>query len=74
MPGNRSVSQTGNHPSEGATALVDGHNAMGMVSACYGTEVGIRLAREYGSSTVSITGSNHLAHVPIMQKWLPKPT
>ena len=45
---------------KGATALVNGHNAMGMVAAKFGMEHAIKLAREFGSSTVSITGSNHL--------------
>jgi LDH2 family malate/lactate/ureidoglycolate dehydrogenase len=45
---------------KGAIALVDGRNAIGMVSAAYATEVAIEMAREYGSATVSVTGSNHL--------------
>jgi LDH2 family malate/lactate/ureidoglycolate dehydrogenase len=44
----------------GATALVDGKNSMGMVAASFGTRLAIELAREFGSATVSITGSNHL--------------
>lgn len=43
----------------GATALVDGKNAMGMVAASYGMEVAIDLAKKFGTSAVSITGSNH---------------
>lgn len=43
----------------GATALVDGHNAMGMVVGEYGMNLAIDLARKYGTSAVSITGSNH---------------
>ena len=43
----------------GATALVDGHNAMGMVAASYGMNLAVDLARKYGTSAVSITGSNH---------------
>lgn len=43
----------------GATALVDGKNAMGMVVGEYGMNLAIDLARTYGTSAVSITGSNH---------------
>lgn len=43
----------------GATALVDGKNAMGMVAATYGMNLAIELAKKYGTSAVSITGSNH---------------
>lgn len=43
----------------GATALVDGGNAMGMVVGEYGMNLAIDLARKYGTSAVSITGSNH---------------
>lgn len=45
---------------KGPTIVVDGHNAMGQVVGRFATERGIDLAREYGSSTVSVTGSNHL--------------
>lgn len=44
----------------GATALVDGHNAIGMVSAAYGMQLAIDIAKKQGTSAVSITGSNHL--------------
>lgn len=44
----------------GSTALVDGHNAIGMVSASYGMELAIDIAKKQGTSAVSITGSNHL--------------
>jgi len=43
----------------GATALVDGHNAMGMVVGNYSMDLAIDLAKKYGTSAVSITGSNH---------------
>lgn len=43
----------------GATALVDGHNAMGMIVGEYGMKLAIDLARQHGTSAVSITGSNH---------------
>jgi len=43
----------------GATALVDGHNAMGMIAATYGMNLAIDLAKKYGTSAVSITNSNH---------------
>jgi len=44
----------------GATALVDGNNAMGMVAAKKGMDLAIELAKTYGTSAVSVTGSNHL--------------
>lgn len=44
----------------GATALVDGHNAMGQVAAYYGMEKAIELAEKYGTSSVSIKNSNHM--------------
>ncbi len=44
----------------GAFALVDGDNAMGQVAASYAANVAIEKAREYGSSTVAIRGSNHI--------------
>ena len=44
----------------GSTALIDGKNSMGMISAVFGTKLAIEMAREFGSATVSITGSNHL--------------
>lgn len=43
----------------GATALIDGHNAMGMVVGTYSMETAIHLAGKYGTSAVSVTGSNH---------------
>ena len=43
----------------GATALVNGHNAMGMVVGEYGMKLAIEMARKNGTSAVSITGSNH---------------
>lgn len=43
----------------GATALVDGKNSMGMIASEYGMNVAIDLARKYGTSAVSVTGSNH---------------
>lgn len=43
----------------GATALVDGKNAMGMVVGNYSMNLAIELAKEHGTSAVSITGSNH---------------
>lgn len=44
----------------GSTALVDGHNAIGIVSAAYGMELAIDIAKKQGTSAVSITGGNHL--------------
>lgn len=44
----------------GSTALVDGNNAIGMVSAAYGMELAIDIAKKQGTSAVSVTGSNHL--------------
>lgn len=46
--------------SKGPTILIDAHNAMGQVAAQFATECAIDLAKKYGSSTVSVTGSNHL--------------
>lgn len=43
-----------------ATALVDGHNAMGMVTADFATRHAIELGKKYGTATVSVTGGNHL--------------
>jgi LDH2 family malate/lactate/ureidoglycolate dehydrogenase len=43
-----------------ATALVDGRNSMGMVAGKFATDLAIRLARNAGSSSVSVMGSNHL--------------
>jgi LDH2 family malate/lactate/ureidoglycolate dehydrogenase len=45
---------------KGATALVDANNAMGMVAGNHATDLAIGLAREFGSATVSVTGSNHI--------------
>ena len=44
----------------GATALVDGHDAMGHVVADYAVKLAIRKAKEHGTSAVSVTGSNHM--------------
>ncbi|MGH0051919.1 MAG: Ldh family oxidoreductase, partial [Sphaerochaetaceae bacterium] len=44
----------------GATALVDAHNAMGQVAGVYAMDHAIELAKQYGTSAVSVTGSNHL--------------
>lgn len=43
----------------GATALVDGHNAMGQVVSQYAMDLAIEKARQYGTSAVSCTGSGH---------------
>ncbi len=43
----------------GATALVDGCNAMGMVVGEYAMNLAIDLAKKHGTSAVSTTGSNH---------------
>ena len=43
----------------GATALIDAHNCMGMISCEFGMKLAIDIARKYGTSAVSITGSNH---------------
>lgn len=45
---------------EGATALVDGDNAMGQVVGKYAMDLAVGLAKKYGTGTVSVTGSNHL--------------
>ncbi len=43
----------------GATALVDGNNAMGMVVGEYAMGLAIDIAKKYGTAAVSVTGSNH---------------
>lgn len=43
----------------GATALVNGNNAMGMVVCEFAMNLAIDIARKYGTSAVSVTGSNH---------------
>ena len=43
----------------GATALVDGKNAMGMITGEYAMNLAIDLAKKYGTSAVSVTGGNH---------------
>lgn len=43
-----------------ASALVDGHNGMGMVVAAFATELAISMGKKSGSAAVSMTGSNHL--------------
>jgi LDH2 family malate/lactate/ureidoglycolate dehydrogenase len=42
-----------------ATALVDGHNAMGQVVAVYAMKIAIQKARQCGSAAVSIKRGNH---------------
>jgi LDH2 family malate/lactate/ureidoglycolate dehydrogenase len=42
-----------------ATALVDGHNAMGQVAAVYAMKIAIEKARQCGSAAVSIKRGNH---------------
>lgn len=43
----------------GGTALIDGGNAMGMVTGKFAMEKAIELARKCGTSAVSVTSSNH---------------
>ena len=43
----------------GATALVNGNNAMGQVTGVYATKIAIEKAKQHGTSTVSITRGNH---------------
>jgi LDH2 family malate/lactate/ureidoglycolate dehydrogenase len=45
--------------SRGATALIDGHNAMGQVVSCCAMNLAIEKAAEHGVSFVSVRGSNH---------------
>lgn len=45
--------------STGATALVDGRHAMGQVAGTFAMREAIRLAREHGTSFVSVRRSNH---------------
>jgi LDH2 family malate/lactate/ureidoglycolate dehydrogenase len=44
----------------GATALVNGHNAMGQVVGVYAMRLAIEKAKQYGTSAVSIVHGNHL--------------
>ena len=44
---------------KGATALVDGHNAMGQVASFFAMKLAVEKAKEFGTSAVSVTGSNH---------------
>jgi LDH2 family malate/lactate/ureidoglycolate dehydrogenase len=44
---------------KGATALVDGGNAMGQVVAVHAMEVAIGLAAQHGTGSVAVRGSNH---------------
>lgn len=43
----------------GATALIDGHNAMGQVASDFAVKLAIKKAKEFGTSAVSVTGSGH---------------
>lgn len=43
----------------GATALVDGHNAMGQVVSDFAMKLAIKKGKQYGTAAVSVTGSNH---------------
>ena len=43
----------------GATALVNGNNAMGQVATVYAMKVAIEKAKQHGTSAVSIAKSNH---------------
>ena len=43
-----------------ASALVDGKNSMGMVASKFGMDLAIAMAKQAGSATVSVMGSNHL--------------
>ena len=44
----------------GATALVNGHNAMGQVAGVYAMKIAIEKAKQHGTSAVSIVRSNHI--------------
>lgn len=62
------IMQGGNNPKgrpeiirgKGPTVVVQGNNAMGQVACDYAMKVAIEKAREFGSSAVSVTGSNHI--------------
>ncbi|MDR1317605.1 MAG: Ldh family oxidoreductase [Spirochaetales bacterium] len=43
----------------GATALIDGHNAMGQVVGVYAMNIAIEKAKQHGTSAVSIVNGNH---------------
>ena len=53
----------------GATAVVDGHNAMGQIVAAQSMGVALALAGEHGSGSVAVRQSNHFgtcAHYALM--------
>ncbi len=45
---------------KGGTVLVDGDNAMGPVVGIFAMKEAVGLAREFGSATASVYGSNHI--------------
>jgi len=45
--------------SMGATAVMEGHNAMGQVVGVHAMKLAIEKAREYGTGFVAVRGSNH---------------
>jgi LDH2 family malate/lactate/ureidoglycolate dehydrogenase len=47
----------------GATAVVDGGLGFGQVSAAFGTDLVIKLAREHGIATVSLSRTNHVGRL-----------
>lgn len=47
----------------GATAVVDGALGFGQVTAAFGTELVLKLAREHGIAAVSLARSNHLGRL-----------
>ena len=57
----------------GATALVDGGNAMGMVVGEYGMNLAIDLARKHGTSAVSLPAATTSAPVRITCRWRQTP-
>ena len=58
--GTSAVAQPTIEREQGATAVVDGHNAMGQVVGVYAMNVAIEKARQHGTSSVSITHGDHL--------------
>lgn len=55
--------------SVGATAVMDGHNAMGQVVGVHAMKLAIEKAKEYGTGYVAVRGSNHYgaaAHFTMM--------
>lgn len=45
---------------KGAIAMVNGNNAMGQIVSVYATKLGVEIAKEFGTASISVKCSNHL--------------